>query len=455
LHQTNPLLNSIITLSVIVLIFSLYPQSVTNLKAEDSDSNKLPELVDNDYDQLESIYKQLHRNPELSFQEKETSSFIAEELKKLGYNVTTNIGGYGVVGLLKNGSGPVVMVRTDMDALPIKELTGLPYKSTKTAVDESGNEIPVMHACGHDIHMTVFLGAADIMSQLKNSWNGTLMMVAEPAEEMGEGSKSMLKDGLFSKFPRPDYALAFHVKPSLQAGYVGYTKGYTAATVDSVDITMKGKGGHGAYPQDAIDPVVMASELVMSLQTIASRETSALNSVVVTVGQIHGGTKRNVIPNEVRLELTVRTYDNATRDRVLESIRRKAKGIALAYGVPKELEPIVTMKEDPTPAVYNSPELVDTVLPAMRDKLGDDYVVELEPVMGGEDFARFGLEEPRIPIFMIRLGVSSEEQLSDTNSTPTLHSSYLAPIPEPTIKTGVIAMTASLLELFNQVSNNN
>jgi hippurate hydrolase len=267
---------------------------------------------------------------------------------------------------------------------------------------------------------------------------------------MGEGAKAMLKDGLFSKFPRPDYALAFHVKPSLQAGYVGYTKGYSAATVDSVDITVKGKGGHGAYPQNAIDPVVMASELVMSLQTIASRETSPLDPVVVTVGQIHGGTKRNVIPNEVKLELTVRTYASETRTKVLESIRRMAKGIALANGVPEELEPIVTMKKDPTPAVYNSPELVDTVLPAIREKLGDGNVVELEPVMGGEDFGRFGLQEPKTPIFMMRLGVSSKEQLSDTNNIPTLHSSYLAPIPEPTIKTGVTAMTASLLELFNQ-----
>lgn len=450
MQRANPLLNAIISLSVMVLFFSFSTQLITHLRAEDSDSNNLSGLVNSDYSKLESIYKQLHKNPELSFQEKKTSSFIAGELKKFGYDVTTNIGGYGVVGILNNGSGPVAMVRTDMDALPIEELTGLPYQSTKTAMDESGNEVPVMHACGHDIHMTVFLGVAEIMTELKDSWNGTLMMVAEPAEEMGEGAKAMLKDGLFSKFPRPDYALAFHVKPSLQAGYVGYTKRYSAATVDSVDITVKGKGGHGAYPQNAIDPVVMASELVMSLQTIASRETSPLDPVVVTVGQIHGGTKRNVIPNEVKLELTVRTYASETRTKVLESIRRMAKGIALANGVPEELEPIVTMKKDPTPAVYNSPELVDTVLPAIREKLGDGNVVELEPVMGGEDFGRFGLQEPKTPIFMMRLGVSSEEQLSDTKNIPTLHSSYLAPIPEPTIKTGVTAMTASLLELFNQ-----
>lgn len=456
LQKTNLKSTAYRTLIIAIIIIVFGTQPLTGLRAKQTDIfNNLNRLLDLNYYQLESAYKKLHTSPELSFQEKETSSFIAGELKKYGYEVTANIGGYGVVGMLKNGSGPVVMVRTDMDALPIKELTNLPYQSTKTAVDQSGNEVPVMHACGHDIHMTVFLGVAKIMSEIKDNWNGTLMMVAEPAEELGEGAKAMLKEGLFSKFPRPDYALAIHVKPSLQTGYVGYTKGYAFATVDSVDITMKGKGGHGAYPQDAIDPVVMASELVMSLQTIASRETKATDSVVVTVGQIHGGTKRNVIPNEVKLELTVRTYDGGTRTKVLESIRTKAKGIAIAYGLPQELEPLVTIKEDPTPAVYNSPELVDTVIPSIQSILGDGNVVELEPVMGGEDFGRFGLEDPKTPIFMMRLGSSSEEQLSKTNSSdgnsmPTLHSSYLAPVPEPTIKTGVLSMTASLLKLLDQ-----
>lgn len=412
-------------------------------------NNRLKELVNQNYDQLESTYKQLHSAPELSFQEEETSTFIAGELKRLGYDITTNIGGYGVVGILNNGGGPVVMFRTDMDALPIKELTGLPYQSTRTTTNESGHEVPVMHACGHDIHMTVFLGIAKIMIELRDSWNGTLMMVAEPAEEKGEGAKSMLKDGLFTKYPRPDYALSLHIKPSLQAGFIGYTKGYAFATVDSVNITMKGIGGHGAYPQDTIDPVVMASELILSLQTIASREIKATDAVVVTVGHIHGGNKRNVIPDTVNLELTVRTYDDQVREKVLGSIERKAKGIAMAYGVPEHLEPVVKVKDDPTPAIYNSPELADKVIPKIQSVVGKDNVVVVEPVMGGEDFARFGLEEPRTPIFMFRLGTSEEE-----NSTQTLHSSYLSPMPEPTIKTGILSMTASLLELFSQNTEN-
>lgn len=449
----------LLMLTLAGFIFCLLPNAP--LKAQVTDENpeknaSLKELVNQNYNHLESTYKQLHSSPELSFQEKETSSFIARELKRLGYEVTTNIGGYGVVGILKNGSGPVIMVRTDMDALPIKELTGLPYQSKKTSTDEAGNEVPIMHACGHDIHMTVFLGVGKLMSELKDGWSGTLMMVAEPAEEHGEGAKSMLKDGLYTKFQRPDYALAFHVQPSLQAGYVGYTKGYASATVDSVDITMRGIGGHGAYPQDAIDPVVMASELVLSLQTIASREIKASDPVVVTVGQIHGGTKRNIIPNEVNLELTVRTYDNETRKKVLDSIERRAKGIAAAYVVPEGLEPVVKFKEDPTPAVYNSPGLVDMVIPGIQTVLGHDKVVAVEPVMGGEDFSRFGLEDPKTPIFMMRLGISSEEQLSGAKTTPTLHSSYLAPVPEPSIKTGILTMTASLLELFNQdIQNKN
>ena len=392
------------------------------------------------------VYKDFHSNPELSFREERTSAKLAEALKSLGIEVTTGVGQMGVVGLLKNGDGPVIMIRTDLDALPVVEATGLPFASKVIAKDPKGNDVGVMHACGHDIHITCQIGVARYLATHKESWRGTVMFVGQPAEEVGNGAQAMLKDGLFTRFPRPKYALALHVDASLPTGQVGYRAGYILANVDSVDIVMKGKGGHGAFPHTTIDPVVQAAHLIVDLQSLISRENSPFEPAVITVGSIHGGTKHNIISDSCRLQLTVRSYGPEIRERLLSGIKRKAKAAAISANAP---EPIVEFS-DATPATRNDEALVERVVPVFKRVLGDKNVIPAEPSMGGEDFSEYGLAG--VPIFMFRLGSVNAERLAemkkDGKTPPSLHSPFYYPDAKEAITTGVTAMTAALLDLM-------
>ena len=417
----------------------------------------LRDKIHDDYGYLESLYIHLHKNPEISFQEAKTSELLAGELRNLGFTVTGKVGGYGVVGVLKNGDGPTVLLRTDMDALPILEKTGKPYASTATTVDEHGNTVNVMHACAHDVNMTVFTGTARRLTAMTDKWQGTLVMIAQPAEERGAGARAMLKDGLFERFPRPDYNLGMHVSASLPAGTVIHTKGYVMAAVDSVDITIYGVGGHGAYPQRTKDPVVLSAQIINALQTLVSREIKPIDAGVVTVGSIHGGTKHNIIPDEVKLQLTVRSYTDETRTKLLEGIKRIARGQAIAMGLPDDKLPDVKIADESTPSTYNNPELADRIVNVLKAKLKDVQIIPGEPVMGGEDFSQYGRVEPKIPsLFLFIGGVYADKYATATEKgevLPSLHSPFFAPDPEPTILTGVEVMTTGALELLGKVDN--
>ena len=422
---------------------------------------------------LRQIYEYLHRNPELSLQEKNSSAILAAEMHSLGFEVTVGVGdawvkaralkehgkiedgvgGYGVVAVLKNGKGPTLMVRTDMDALPVVEKTGLPYASTLRDIAWTGEEGGVMHACGHDIHMTVWLGAARELVKRKKDWKGTLVMIAQPAEEVGLGAMAMIEDGLFTRFPRPDYNLALHDNASMVAGTVGYTPGYSMANTDTVDILVKGVGGHGAYPQDTKDPIVVAARIVGALQTLVSRELDPLDSGVVTVGAFNAGFKHNVIPDEAKLQISVRSYSDATRDKLLKGIDRIARAEALAAGLEGSLAPVTTVHADYTPAVYNDPALTERLAKALAKAVGLDTVSKQPPSMVGEDFARYGRIEPRIPGVMFQIGAAKRDaweaaQKPGGKPLPSLHSSSFAPDPDPTIAIGVKAMTVAALDLL-------
>jgi hippurate hydrolase len=414
----------------------------------------MPALIAGELPDLLRVYEQLHASPELSLREERTAARIAQELSRLGFAVTQRVGGYGVVGVLRNAAGPTVLVRTDMDALPVTEATGLPYASTVRVRDDQGREVGVMHACGHDAHMTVFLGTARVLATLRERWCGTLVMIAQPAEERGLGAKAMLDDGLFTHFPHPDFCVAEHVTPSLAVGQVGVVEGYAFANVDSVDVTIRGVGGHGASPNKTKDPIVMAAQFVNALQTIVSRRIDPVDPTVVTVGSINGGTAYNIIPDEVRLQLTVRSYAPEVRRRIMEEIERIARGVAEAAGVPADRMPTVRLAEGFTPSLYNDPALTRRVAAALRPVLGEANVVALKPEMVGEDFAAYGLTEPRIPICMFRLGSSDPGALRESERSgtplPGLHSSRYAPVPGLTISTGVTAMTAAALDLLGR-----
>jgi hippurate hydrolase len=405
-----------------------------------------------EYASLEQLYKHLHTNPELSFHEEKTSARIAEELEKAGFTVAAGVGKYGVVGVLENGNGPTVLVRTDLDALPVTENTGLDYASKVRVHDDQNNEVGVMHACGHDIHVTSFIGTARVLSQLKDKWRGTLVFTGQPAEERGGGARKMLADGLFTKFPKPDYAIAWHVASDLPAGTVGYCEGYALANVNSVDVTIRGVGGHGAYPHTTKDPIVIAAETIMALQTIVSREMKPIDPAVVTVGSIHGGAKHNIIPDEVHLQLTVRSYSDHAKEQTLKSIERICQGLAIAAGVPEDRMPIVKVQDEFTPSTYNDPALVKRMTASMQAILGADKIVAKEPVMGGEDFGEYGRTSEKIPIAILWLGAIAPERVQASLRTgqtlPSLHSSQFAPLAEPTIKTGITAMTAAVLDLL-------
>lgn len=422
----------------------------------------LDQRVGKEMDSLVATYKHLHENPELSTQEKESSAIVAGELRKLGYEVTDHFGqydspgltSYGVVGVLRNGPGPTVFVRTDMDALPIVENTGLPYASHVKVKRADGAEVGVMHACGHDIHMSVFIGTARMLAQLKNQWSGTLILIGQPAEEMVSGARAMLHAGLFSKFPKPDYVLALHDGSDLPAGKVGWHEGTILAGGDSVDITVRGKGGHGAAPQASKDPILIASEIVVALQTIVSREMDPQLPTVVTVGSFHAGTKHNIIPDEAHLQLTVRTMNPQQREKVLASISRIANGIAAAAGVPADRAPIVEVATDYVPATINNPAFTRRVAAALERSLGKENVLPSTPAMASEDFSLYALEDPKPPICMFNLGAADPAKLKEAKEKgahlPGPHSNEFAPVPEPTIRTGVKAMTSAVLELLRK-----
>ncbi len=402
---------------------------------------------------LIAFYKYLHTNPELSFHEQATAKILATKLEQLGYIVTEGVGGYGVVAVMENGEGPTLMLRADMDALPVLEQTGLDYASTVKAIADSGEAVPLMHACGHDIHMTVLIGVAQRLAALKQNWSGTLVLIAQPAEEWGAGARAMLADGLFERFPRPDFNLAMHVSAELPAGKIGYTRGFALANVDSVDILIQGIGGHGAYPHKTKDPIVIAANLINFLQTIVSREISPLEAAVVTVGTIHGGSKRNIIGDEVELQLTVRSFSDKTRNYLLKRIREMSAGVARTAGVPDDLLPVVEIKKEYTPSVYNDPLFIDVLVDTLQSTLGNSQVVSVPPVMAGEDFARYGRVQPGIPSAMLWLGAVApatyEEAISNDIDLPALHSSRFAPSPQETIATGVQGMTQMALNLLS------
>jgi hippurate hydrolase len=401
--------------------------------------------------ELSEAYLHLHQNPELSFMEVETAKFLAKKMRSYGFTVTEKVGGTGIVAILKNGDGNKVLIRTDMDALPILEKTDVSYASKAHQTDIEGNEQPVMQACGHDVHMSVWLGTAKYLSEHKNEWSGALMMIGQPAEERGGGSIAMLADGLYTKFFVPDFALALHVNSDLPVGKIAYKSGFSMANVDFAEIKIIGKGGHGAYPHKTIDPIVMASQLVLDLQTIVSREISPTDPAVVTVGVFQGGTKANIIPTEVKLALTIRSYEDKVRNHLLKAIERKAQAIAASYRVKKENYPVLKIKDSYTPALYNNPTLVDKVVTSFTKAFGENNIEKMPPSMGGEDFARYGKTEDKVPIFMFSLGIINQEKYDsfkkEGKQLPSLHSDKMIPDYKPSIEMGVKAMIVAFKSL--------
>ena len=432
-----------VTLAILLLAGLLSAQTKPATWAPTTDQ------VNSVYPASEALYLDLHRNPELSLHEQQTAAKLAERAKALGYEVTSGVGGTGVVAVLRNGAGPTVLYRTDMDALPVEEKTGLPYASRVTSKNDAGVTVAVMHACGHDIHMASWVGTAKLMADNRQQWHGTLVMIGQPAEEIVQGASAMLKDGLFTRFPKPVFAVAVHDDPGLPAGQVGYALGYAMAAADAVDITIFGRGGHGAQPQNTVDPIVIGARTVLALQTIVSRENNPLDPAVVTVGSFQGGTKGNIIPDEVKLQLTVRSYKAEVRMHLLASIERIAKAEALAGGAPRE--PLVKITPGAN-ATYNDPELTKRLVATLRDTLGPSNVVEMPPKMGSEDFSEFGAAG--VPATMFFVGAVEPAKFADAQKSgavlPGLHSSLWAPDYEPTLKTAIRAETAMLVELLQK-----
>ncbi len=418
----------------------------TSTAAAEARDARIVTWVAANLDPLLELYRHFHSHPELSLHERQTAARLAEELRSAGAAVEVGIGGHGVVALIRNGDGPTVMIRTDLDALPVTEQTELAYASKVRVTNDAGAEVGVMHACGHDVHITNLIGVARCLAELRGQWSGTVMFIGQPAEERGAGAKAMLDDGLFERFPRPDFAIALHVDSSLAAGSVGYRAGYSLANVDSVDVKIRGKGGHGAYPHATIDPIVQAAQLVLALQTIVSREVKPIEPAVITVGSIHGGTKHNIIGNECDLQITVRSYSDAVRQQLLDGIKRKAKAVAMGAGAP---EPTVTISEG-TPSMFNDPDLARRLDKVFRRVLGDEQVAQSEPSMGGEDFSQYG--RAGVPALMFRLGAVEQRRLdryAELGATPpSLHSPRFYPDIETALPTGIVAMTAAAIDLL-------
>ena len=413
-------------------------------------TDPVPKSVDlhlaSDLDFLVEFYKERHINAEISLEEKETSAALAKEMRSIGYTVTEGVGGYGIVAMMENGPGPQILYRTDMDALPMLEKTGLDYQSQLTTM-WNGEEVGTMHSCGHDMHMTTWLGIARAMAAMKDQWKGTLMFIGQPAEEIGAGAKMMLNAGLYDKFGVPDYGLALHCNSVLETGKIGIAEGYVLANTESVDIVVKGIGAHGASPHQSIDPVVVASLIVMDIQTIVSRNLKPIDDAVITVGAIKGGTKHNIIPDEVTLQLTIRTYKEEVRQMIHQRLREISRGIAIAAGLPEELMPEVIIPEDFTPSTYNDPVLTERITTSAQKAIGEDYVTYVEPTMGGEDFSCYGNTDHDVPTVMFWLGTVPPERY-EQGALPGLHSPFYFPDPRPTIETGVKVGVQSLMDLM-------
>ena len=404
--------------------------------------------IDALYPELAALYEDLHRNPELAFQEKRTAATLAARLKSLGYEVTTGVGGTGIVALLRNGPGPTAMLRTELDALPVAEKTGAPFASTVTTKNAAGQLVPVMHACGHDLHMAAWTGTAAWMAGHRQLWQGTLMLVGQPAEETVSGAAAMLKDGLFTRFPKPDFVLGLHDDDTLPAGTIGYHAGFFRASMAAPVITIAGRGGHGAVPQNTVDPIVIAARTIMSLQTIVARENNPLEPLVVTIGSIHGGTQGNIIPDQVRMELSVRAFSEDVRKRALGSIERIAKAEALAAGAPRE--PTIEFANAGIGPVFNDPSLTGRLATALRAAMGPDRVVDMPAKMTSEDFAEYG--RAGVPAVLLHIGAVAPARLEEArrtgNPVPAPHSPEWLPALEPTLKGAVQAETAALIELL-------
>lgn len=432
-------------------------------RAGSSNDPSLDDLIEAELPSLVATYKLLHATPELSGQEEKTSALLAQELRSLGYSVTEGIGryehhswpGYGIVAVLHNGSGPTALVRADLDALPVEEKTGLSYASKVRGIYRDGKEVAVMHACGHDVHVTSLLGTARMLARLKGVWRGTVVLIGQPGEEGGGGAQAMLDDGAYRHCPQPDYALALHSTLQLRAGTVGYVSGNFMASFSEVEITVRGVGAHGSAPECGKDPIVMAAQLILALQTVVSREKNPFDPAVLTVGSIHGGTASNIIPDEVQLQLSIRTYDDKVRDRMVASVERIARGVALTAGIPEDRAPVVRLKAAHK-ANYNDPELTERVARVLKQALGEENVVRSRPLMVSEDFGSWGLGG-LIPTCMFWLGAADPVQFEASRQTgiplPSHHSPLFAPLPEPTIRVGVKAMSAAVLDLLAGIQN--
>jgi hippurate hydrolase len=425
------------------------------IAAAPAHADLLRDAVAKDMPSLLTIYRDLHANPELSMQEVKTAAKLAAEVKKLGFQVATGVGKTGVVAVIKNGPGPVLLLRTDMDALPVVEQTGLPFASKVRTTSSSGAESGVMHACGHDTHMSAWIGTARRLAAMKDQWSGTLVMIAQPGEETGEGAKAMLEDGLYTRFPKPTHAVAFHDSASLPAGTIGFTPGPAMANVDSVDVLVKGVGGHGAVPHQTKDPIVLAARIVGSLQTLVSRELDPQDAAVVTVGSFQSGTKHNIISDEAKLQLTVRSYNDKTRTMLLDGIARIARGEAIAAGVPDEKMPVVTVRRaEFTPATVNTEKLTQEVIGRFRDRFGAERVRQVPPPMVGEDFSRYHREDPSIESLLFWVGGVPAQKWQavggDAQKLPSLHSPFWAPDAETTISTATEAMVTAALGVLKK-----
>ncbi|HMT43558.1 MAG TPA: amidohydrolase [Chakrabartia sp.] len=422
--------------------------------AQPAVADPLRDAVAADMPKLMDLYRHLHANPELSMQEVKTAARMAAEMKALGFEVTTGVGKTGVVAVLRNGPGKTLLIRADMDGLPVPEQTGLPFASRVKATGDEGIESPVMHACGHDTHMTAWIATAKRLTAMKGQWSGTLVMIAQPAEERGTGARAMLADGLFTRFPKPDASIAFHDSAGLPAGVVGWSDGYALANVDSVDVTVPGVGGHGAYPHTAKDPVVLASRIVAALQTLVAREIDPLDSAVVTVGSFHAGAKHNIIPDKADLLITVRSYKPEVRQHLLDGIARIAKGEAIAAGMPEDRMPVVTVKDEFTPSTFNTSVLSNRLATVFEGRFGKARVQKVPPTMGGEDFSRYWLADQSKESMIFWVGGVPQARWDaakgDPAKLPSLHSPFWAPEAETVIATAAEALTAAALDVLTK-----
>jgi hippurate hydrolase len=439
------------------LLAGLLLRSIVTAKEPPAASDVLGsirEKIAQERENLLALYREFHASPELSFHEEKTSARLAKEMRAAGFEVTEKVGGWGVVCVLKNGPGKTVLVRTDMDGLPVEEQTGLPYASKVRTKDEQGREVSVMHACGHDFHMACWVGTARTLASMKDRWQGTLVFIGQPAEERGAGALAMIADGLFSRFPKPDLCIAMHDSNELPAGTLGLTSGVAAANADSIDLVVHGLGGHGAMPDKTKDPIVLASQIVLALQTIRSRELSPLEPSVVTVGSIHGGTKHNIIPDEVRLQLTVRTFSAETRKKTLDAIARIARGQAISAGIPEKLLPELQIPKTNTPMLINDPAIIERLRPLFAELVGKEAVHERRPMMGAEDFSRYGMTDEGIPLCMFWVGATAASVVREAEKSgqviPSLHSPFFYADAPVALPVGTSAMSAAVIELMRK-----